>query len=748
MLSSRIIYKCLATLVVILLSPMCTISVALGPNFETWDTSDNLTSFIGDNLIFYLRLSNHSNITHLVCMISFDRLDYFNMTINDSAGLFWYERTFSETRSYNYEMRCNNEQGENNTVNGTAVVHQNTKILTENIAGTMQDTHLTIMAQDDSEPLNNFSYCNYSILGDNFYNLLIDAQTSNGSISVLILNLSFQNTSSLRYQLIENYTGSKPSAIQDISSVFYINDSEISFSNAEVKLPKMNHFPESILHCTAWDYINISCNNWDIRDSGEYNLQENSSHFWFNVTSFDAFGGGAGNTLPNLTNITIYDITGLGIYDRSNVTEFGINTTFDLKSGRRYRIEFNILNTGISWNIDVNDSIYHEGIDINWSVNPSQEIWYTDADSLNYTGGNFSNGKIEWNLSLGGQIKSGEAALFNYVISIDTNDSAQYPVFFKVNDTSKSSGSYDYSGFNIEGRYPDMLVYDIRLNNSNPVENDSVAVYANITNIGDADASEVLVRFWETTTQTSLRNLTVTLAAGTYQNLNVTWIAGMGLSTILVEVDPPIEENGSIQEWIESNNYISKSVWISSWQVYYGNISGEIGIYDKDKLSLMRWQDTLRGNIYIADKDSNISWDSLVPVGQKTDTAPSIEDFNEIDSALSMNGFNDSVNAMFTKFGDIIDEDWFSIFGENISGIPICNSTTFSPFKSGLLWDSSDSLDNTYDDLDREDIILVTKIHDNWVGSYGTYDYEIRVPKRLASYKGASNMVIFYGELR
>jgi len=81
--------------------------------------------------------------------------------------------------------------------------------------------------------------------------------------------------------------------------------------------------------------------------------------------------------------------------------------------------------------------------------------------------------------------------------------------------------------------------------------------------------------------------------------------------------------------------------------------------------------------------------------------------------------------------------------------VPVVNSTNTSSFKTGILWDLAD--DNSgnlqFDTTDAEDLVFVTNINVSTQGKYGVYDYEIRIPAELRSYKGFEDKVVFYTEI-
>jgi hypothetical protein len=87
------------------------------------------------------------------------------------------------------------------------------------------------------------------------------------------------------------------------------------------------------------------------------------------------------------------------------------------------------------------------------------------------------------------------------------------------------------------------------------------------------------------------------------------------------------------------------------------------------------------------------------------------------------------------------------IFYNNIQYIPITNSTNTSSFVTGILWDYSTDTDSQFGAEDNETIVFWTAINSSAEGTYGTYDYELRVPDKLATYEPGSSTIDVYLEL-
>lgn len=168
--------------------------------------------------------------------------------------------------------------------------------------------------------------------------------------------------------------------------------------------------------------------------------------FSISVSSATSFGTGVNEPLPNLTQISVYDVTGLSVSEKETqgtLVTSGINSTLTVnqqQSQREYRFSFKITNEGdSSWEINESDQLYHDGLNSSWNVN---KIWYNI--SQDYDSGSFSSGKLDWNTSQGGTLAPGETMYAKYLVDISLTNSEFYSPYFLVNDTSNNTGSEDY----------------------------------------------------------------------------------------------------------------------------------------------------------------------------------------------------------------------------------------------------------------------------------------------------------------
>jgi len=165
------------------------------------------------------------------------------------------------------------------------------------------------------------------------------------------------------------------------------------------------------------------------------------------ATSAESFGDPVNQAVPNVTEIQIYDVTGLSQQDQrtqGKLVDQGLNKTFSItqRDYHRYRFEFLIQNDGSGdWNISSEDEMKHSGLETSWNV---EEIFYNVSTAR--FGGNFTSGTVNWNTSDGEILEeTGENSSMtaSYIANISVPSSQSLNQDFLVNDTSNNSGSRD-----------------------------------------------------------------------------------------------------------------------------------------------------------------------------------------------------------------------------------------------------------------------------------------------------------------
>ncbi|MFH1770581.1 MAG: hypothetical protein ABH828_03415 [archaeon] len=351
----------------------------------------------------------------------------------------------------------------------------------------------------------------------------------------------------------------------------------------------------------------------------------------------------------------------------------------------------------------------------------------TDLLPINDQNNNFtlylSYGKYEWNVQCLDEVNNSGFATSNWTIIV-------------AGDVAINSSGITFSNYDA-------------------VEGENITIFANVSNNANKNETGVIVQFWRGDPDSGgveLGNKTLSLTALGTNVTNYTWITTLGQYDFYVVVDPPYG-SGNLIEIDETNNKAFNSISIDSWQTFYGLINGSLKLGNSAEDNFSSWFSTsTTGNIYITDTDTSagISWTFLLALTRNTtglagDT--SLDDFSEIDTNLGTGSYVDSVNNTYSENNNPKKTDSFTAYQKTITNVPVVNSTNTSDFVTGILWDSDDSSNGYYDSTDDEDIVFVTKINEGKAGAYGIYDYEIRIPSNLKSYKGGTETVSLYYEL-
>ncbi len=182
---------------------------------------------------------------------------------------------------------------------------------------------------------------------------------------------------------------------------------------------------------------------------------------------------------------------------------------------------------------------------------------------------------------------------------------------------------------------------------------------------------------------------------------------------------------------------------LNAWTVFYGQTNGWITMADSAGRNFTRWvPQSQQGNLYFYDVDSSFDFSNLRALN-------GTNDLSEADSALNMTGFNDSIRKVFDTNNDGVADstDCFEIGYRTVCNVPVVNSTDGNNgnFVTGVLWDAGDG-GTEYDGT--QDLVFITRINEDKAGSYGTYDYEVRLPAKLRDLKGSDSRLEMYMEIK
>lgn len=350
---------------------------------------------------------------------------------------------------------------------------------------------------------------------------------------------------------------------------------------------------------------------------------------------------------------------------------------------------------------------------------------------------------------------NGSILFFNSNILNDTNI---------VNITTLLMGNYYFEvgcfdnigNYNISEKYyfeitdPDIFISNqkISFDYTSLVEGSIATISANITNIGNENASNFIVQFYlgdpdnggvQLGNDQTINFIDKFESILLYQTLNLS----RGDNRVFVVVDTPISSNGVIEEANELNNKANNSLLVSSWQIYYGYRSLNILIGGADSSLMMGWSVENSGNLIFVEEGTNFLWTDFVALGRNISGDESSNDFLEADIVLNLTGNSDSIYNSYTNQGIAYNLINFTIVGSEVNFVPVSNSTNNSNFMTGILWDKGDG-GVEYDG--SQDLLFITKTnHAN--GKYGIYDYEVKIPGSLKNYKLNSGRVTIYSEL-
>lgn len=374
---------------------------------------------------------------------------------------------------------------------------------------------------------------------------------------------------------------------------------------------------------------------------------------------------------------------------------------------------------------------------------------------------NFTFNSTDWNnitncsLVMNGRIEAINSSIVQNMVTNFTVLLFPRQYYWYVNCSDNLSNVGQSEVRNLSVLDPDFFVNSsaVNLSNALPVEGELVQINFTVRNLGGEDASGVVISVYEDyALGVFISNSTVDISANSEVSLVVNWTAKTGLFNFTFVADPPVVSNGSVNESNESNNIGNRSLFLSSYVVYYGFAVLDIVLSAQNGSFIRHWlnKSNSSGNIYAAGTLTKgpVSWGSLQALGLSSDNSRSAGDWASADVLLNMSNYTDSLNSSYTFGSDPRNVSAFSIFSSVIQNVSVVNSTNTSFFLTGILWDTSDSVDGSYDVVDSEDLVFVSSINRGRQGFYGVYDYEIRVPAGLRRYRNStSESVQFYIEL-
>ena len=442
------------------------------------------------------------------------------------------------------------------------------------------------------------------------------------------------------------------------------------------------------------------------------------------------------------TSTTVWQIKALaeGASDIT-VTSYCRNTSMSLEKSDSYKISAEVkVPPMVSLEYPANNSKYYNQQDFTFNYNVTSDIAVDNCS-----------------LIIGGQLnKTNDTITLEKSQNFTLYDIGSGNYNWSVNCTDSEGFEGHSARYNISFSDTADLTIDaesIIFSNSSPLEDENITVTANVSNIGEEDAANAVVRFFRgnyTDGNQIGSDREINVTKNSYNLTNITMLAPLGVTEIFVVLDPPIDTGGLIAEGNESNNLAYSILDVPTRNIIVGNFSGELALNAIDGSTLISWQlsNTTGSNIYVADSDSSVSFNSLRALTRDINGNYASDDFEELDKILGMENLTESLNDTYTRQGNPINTTNLTVFDNIAAHVPIINSTNSSKFITGILWDSSDDdIDGEFDEFDKEDIVFVGRVLSKTQGRYGKYDFEMEVPAYFRNYKQGQEAVSIYGEI-
>lgn len=379
------------------------------------------------------------------------------------------------------------------------------------------------------------------------YTIEISDYIATELLAAIISDFNISDSVNITSQIVKSYAGSLPGGIADVTSIFALNDTNLNYSYATLYIPKEGKRINRILHCLNWDYSTATCNKWEINSTYDYNIQENATHIWFNVTDFDGFGGGSTSYLE--VNLVLPPLS----FSVGQNQTFDVNATVFCRGGGCDNVTGIVRYNGSSINPDtlVNTTIGDKPFYVQES--PSLAIKECPTNPLNDSD-EFCN--ITWKINATGDINS------EWKIGVLFNASS---VLIEENHTSNSTINIfecivDISLGWSSITFPDLLPS----RNANPAsENDN-----NLYNVTVNPGSCVL-NLW--IKGSDLENTTLGTKIGVG---NLTWNTVNVYSTS----NRMTKDFALLQSNVQANNNITTYYWLDVPSIYAGRYNGNITI--------------------------------------------------------------------------------------------------------------------------------------------------------------------------
>ncbi|MCF7798375.1 DUF2341 domain-containing protein [Candidatus Woesearchaeota archaeon] len=420
------------------------------------------------------------------------------------------------------------------------------------------------------------------------------------------------------------------------------------------------------------------------------------------------------DVLSYANDVLVFNVTGFSSYTTGEGTNLSIWDTSD--SVEVFNDEQNIFYANYT---NITDGSAITGLDVYCEFTENSTGTWSALNNMTY---NITSGLYEYNKTLHDGISQFNVSCYN-----DQNY-ANLSLVDSVNITRRPTR--------------ELHILNITYSSSSPIEGTSVTVYVNVSNTGNESATnftlDVNVSLWNGTAgvfDETLSLVNQNIADATTTLFELSWTAQPGTYIF----DAYVDSEFNVTELNETNNTFSTNVTVDAWAYQHGEINHTV-VLGAGTNEVLNWSDDSEdGYVFFYDYDSSINLLALEALGTGSN------DFIEADEALGMTGFSDSIAELFDADGNDIADSTTSVtvFGTTYNDVPTTLSTnSSSSFTTGIMWDATGG--GEYDG--SQDLVIVAIVSATTAGAYGTYDYEVRVPALLKSWKGSNDFFAYATE--
>lgn len=317
---------------------------------------------------------------------------------------------------------------------------------------------------------------------------------------------------------------------------------------------------------------------------------------------------------------------------------------------------------------------------------------------------------------------------------LEDTESALFRLNGVVNDMENTWSAVEFEIQFIE-KFFNFEASDLELNNTDPVEGETVEATATVENLETGDADVPLEFKVEGKVDGSFEELALNEAvfetSGEDQTtVSLEWEAVQGPNEVTITADP----DNTIEETDESNNERTETLNVPIYGNIYGQVNETITLSDEENVVFER-SGTPEGVVYFADIDSDFDFSDLEPV-------PSAEDLEKVDEKLETSSFEDNIENTWSSDGDFVQTEDYPFYDDSV---PVVESTEDSSFTTGIFYEDEDGegIDNT------DTMVFSSQIREDTDGVFeGFYNYEAKIPSQLETSDGSNEKIELYRQLK